>query len=189
MRGFARREFELVLLRRMADYQPDLVWEAVRALEGTRTEMREVNARWQRMLRSRASPGARQRFEAVLGPPEAVMERRLGDVDFAASHWTLPLWPDLRFEVLTARNGAVLQEWLVRADGVPVPALDSVDDLTPWSCVVADLDLRFGPLAHREGEGPSRWTASFTTPDGSRHVAHFVWGLLQTVAEAGPAPR
>ncbi|GAB2823568.1 hypothetical protein GCM10022221_22170 [Actinocorallia aurea] len=184
MNGFGRREFQLVLLRRMADYQPDLVWEAARALGSTRTEMREVNARWQRVLRSRAFPGGRQRYVTVLGPPETVRERRLGDVEFTAAHWTLPLWPGLRFEVLTADNGALLQEWLVRADGAPVPALNSVADLTPWSCVVGDLDARFGPLAHREGEGPSRWTAGFTAPDGSRHVAHFVWGLLQTVAEA-----
>lgn len=69
MKGFARREFQLVLLRRMADYQPDLVTEAARSLDASRTEMREVNARWQRMVRSRSFPNARARLAAVLGPP------------------------------------------------------------------------------------------------------------------------
>ncbi|MFD0541120.1 hypothetical protein ACFQY7_52120 [Actinomadura luteofluorescens] len=69
MKGFARREFQLVLLRRMADYQPGLVEDAMRSLGASRTEMREVNARWQRILRSRTFPRGRRRFETVLGPP------------------------------------------------------------------------------------------------------------------------
>ncbi|MDX6742461.1 hypothetical protein [Actinocorallia sp. A-T 12471] len=167
----------------MADYQAEVVEEAVRALGASRTEMREVNARWQRMARSRAVPRGRGRFVAVLGPPDVVRGRRLGDVEYEVAQWALALWPELRFEVVTAAGGVVLQEWLVRADGVEVPALESVADLTPWACVVGDLELRFGPLTYREGEGPSRWHAGFTAPDGRRYVAHFVWGLLQTVTE------
>ncbi|WP_131739816.1 hypothetical protein [Actinomadura roseirufa] len=182
MEGFARREFQLVLLRRMADYQPGLVEEAVRALGASRTEMREVNARWQRIVRSRTFPRGRRRYEAVLGPPSVTGERRSGDVACATAGWPpLPLWPGLRFEIVLAPDGTVAQEWLVREAGVPVPRLESAADLAPWSCVVGDLDARFGAVAHRDGDAPGRWQAVFTTPDGSTHVAHFVWGLLQTV--------
>ncbi|MFG2090092.1 MULTISPECIES: hypothetical protein [unclassified Spirillospora] len=181
MKGFARREFQLVLLRRMADYQPGLVEDAMRELGASRTEMREVNARWQRILRSRAFPRGRRRYEVVLGPPAAVAERRLGDVACDVARWPpLPLWPGLCFEIMMAPDGSVTHEWLVRDDGVPVPRLETVDDLVPWSCVVGDVDACFGTAAHQDGDVPSRWHATVTTPGGT-FVARFVWGLLQTV--------
>lgn len=184
VKGFARREFQLVLLRRMADYQPGLVEDAMRALGASRTEMREVNARWQRVLRSRTFPRGRRRYEAVLGPPAGVEPRPVGDVPCEAAWWPpLPLWPGLRFEVLLAPDGSVAHAWLVRDGGAPRPRLETVDDLVPWSCVVGDLDGAFAAVAHRDGDAPSRWHATFTTPDGT-FVAHFVWGLLQEVASA-----
>ncbi|MFD0688189.1 hypothetical protein [Actinomadura fibrosa] len=182
MKGFARREFQLVLLRRMADYQPVLVEGAMRELGASRTEMREVNARWQRILRSRTFPRGLRRYEAVLGPA-AVEERRVGDVVCEVAWWPpLPLWPGLRFEVVLAPDGSVAHEWLVRDAGVPVPRLETVDDLVPWSCVVGDLEARFGPVVHQDGDAPSRWHVTFTAPDGASYVAHFVWGLLHEVA-------
>ncbi|MEU9866364.1 hypothetical protein AB0C87_00800 [Actinomadura sp. NPDC048021] len=189
MKGFARREFQLVLLRRMADYQPGLVEDAIRSLGASRTEMREVNARWQRVLRSRTFPRGRRRYEAVLGPPVAVEERPIGDVACAVAWWRpFPLWPGLRFEIMMGPDGSVMQEWLVRDEGVPVPRLDTVDDLVPWSCVAGDVDARFGAVAHQDGEVPSRWHATITGPDGAVLVAHFVWGLLQTVESVGNEP-
>ena len=180
MKGFARREFQLVLLRRMADYQPGLVEDAMRALGATRTEMRQVNARWQRIVRSRAFPPGRRRHESVLGPP-AVHEHRIGDVTCEIARWpALALWPGLRFEVVTGPDGTLLREWLVRDEHAPVPRLDTVDDLVPWSCVVGDVAGRFADVVHRVGDAPSRWQSTITTSGGT-HVAHFVWGLLQTV--------
>jgi hypothetical protein len=178
----------------MADYQPDLVIRAARSLDASRTEMRDVNARWQRMMRSRSFPHGRARLAAVLGPPADTEERRLGDVGCLAERWPLSLWPDLRYETLTAPDGTILREWLVRPEGVPVPPLTDIDDLTPWSCVVGDLDCRLDGVRHQAGEVPSRWHATFTMPDRDRprddrsgaptYVAHFVWGLLQTVVGA-----
>ncbi|GAA0581474.1 hypothetical protein [Actinomadura livida] len=181
MKGFARREFQLVLLRRMADYQPGLVEDAVRGLGASRTEMREANARWQRILRSRTFPRGLRRYEAVLGPA-AVRELRIGDVSCDVARWPpLTLWPGLAFEIVLAPDGSVVREWLVRDDGVPVPRMETVDDLVPWSCVVGDVSERFEAVTHQDGDAPSRWHATLTTPDGT-YVAHFVWGLLQVVA-------
>lgn len=181
MKGFARREFQLVLLRRMADYRPGLVEDAMRSLGADRTEMREVNARWQRMLRSRSFPGGRRRYEAVLGPP-TVEPRRIGDVPCAVARWQpFPLWPDLCFEILMAPDGTVLHEWLVRAPGAPAPRLRSVDDLVPWTCVVGDVGAAFPGAEHKDGDAPSRWQVVLTMPDGTSRTAHFVWGLLQDV--------
>lgn len=186
MKGFARREFQLVLLRRMADYQPDLVAEAMRSLGASRTEMREVNARWQRIVRSRTFPRGRGRYEAVLGPPLGTGRRRIGDVECEVAWWPpFSLWPDLRFEILVGPNGAVLHEWLVRDDEATAPEVKDVADLRPWSCVVGDLERCFDVVQHHPGEAPSRWHVTFTTSDRESYVAHFVWGLLQDVVSVG----
>jgi hypothetical protein len=185
MDGFARREFQLVLLRRMADYQPDLVTAAARSLDASRTEMRHVNARWQRMLRSARSPGGERRLRMVLGPPADHADRRLGDVICRVAWWELPLWPDLRFEAVTGPDGSIVQEWLVRPETSAAPRLDGAADLAPWSCVVGDLAGRFAPVQHHADTVPSRWHVVFSSAaDGARsRVAHFVWGLLQTVED------
>lgn len=188
MKGFARREFQLVLLRRMADYQPDLVTGAMRSLSATRTEMREVNARWQRILRSSRFPAGERRLRTVLGPPADGADRRLGEVTCRTEWWDLSLWPDLRFEALIGPDGSVLHEWLIRPDGSPPPRLDGVADLAPWSCVVGDVAERFAPARHHADTLPSRWQVSFSAPgeEGPRaYVAHFVWGLLQAVEDPG----
>lgn len=185
MKGFGRREFQLVLLRRMADYQPDLVAGAVRALDASRSEARQVNAQWQRILRSPRFPGGERRLRLVLGAPEVVADRRLGDVVCRAAWWELPLWPDLRFEALLGPDGSVLQEWLVRPEPDSAPPLHDVADLTPWSYVIGDVAARFASARHEADTTPSRWHVIFSSggDDAHTHVAHFVWGLLQAVAE------
>ncbi|MFF7126344.1 MULTISPECIES: hypothetical protein [unclassified Streptomyces] len=179
-------DFQLVLLRRMADHNPDLVEDARRTLGASLADMRETNKRWQAMVRSPRSRSAAARYRSVLGEPEAVVRRRLGDVDCEARQWALPLWPGLRFEVLVSPDGAVWNEWLVRAPGAPAPALRTLDDLTPWSCTVDEAARAFAPARPLEGTAPTRWGLAFTAPDrdGVRHevVAEFTWGLLQRTA-------
>ncbi|MFC3521129.1 hypothetical protein ACFPZ0_18330 [Streptomonospora nanhaiensis] len=189
------REFQLVLLRRMADFQPGLVEDAARSLGASRTEAREVNATWQRMLRSPRAPAGVRRYTTVLGAPESDGERAVGDLTCRVLRWPLPLWPQLRFEVVALGErggGGVLQEWLVRAPGSPPPALRAVGDLAPWSCVVGDVGRAFAPAQPLEGTAPARWRLAFTADDGAgaarRYVADFTWGLLQEVRALVPAP-
>lgn len=177
--------FQLVLLRRMADYQPDLVDQARCRLGATRTEQRQANQWWQALLRSRSGPRGIRRYQAVLGAPERVTEQCVGDLRTHRWHWALPLWPRLRFEVATGPNGSVWHEHLVRGEGQP-PRLAQVGDLTPWSCVVEDVAAAFAPVRHLEGSAPSRWTTVFTADSGGaprEYAARFVWGLFQTVQE------
>ncbi|TXJ85544.1 hypothetical protein E2C11_06190 [Streptomyces lavendulae] len=183
-------DFQLVLLRRMADHQPELVDEARRTLGVSVGEMREANKRWQAMVRSPRARGAAARYRSVLGEPESVEPRTLGDVDCEARRWALPLWPGLRFEVLVGPDGAVWNEWLVRAPGAAAPALRTVEDLAPWSCTVDEVARAFPPARPLEGTAPTRWGLTFTAPDrdGVPHemVAEFTWGLLQRTGAAGP---
>ncbi|MFE5256090.1 hypothetical protein [Streptomyces coelicoflavus] len=186
---FTPRDFQLVLLRRMADHNPGPVEDARRALGASVADMREANRRWQAMLRSPRSRSAASRYRSVLGEPESVAPRRIGDLECEARQWALPLWPDLCFEVLVADKGVVWNEWLVRAPGAPVPELRTLDDLTPWSCTVDEAARAFAPARPLQGSAPTRWGLAFTAPDrdGVRHevVAEFTWGLLQRTAVGG----
>ncbi|MHB9862067.1 hypothetical protein [Streptomyces sp. YIM S03343] len=183
---FTPLDFQLVLLRRMADHNPGLVEDARRELGVSIAEMREANRRWQAMLHAPHGRSAASRYRSVLGAPESVTARRIGDLDCEARRWPVPLWPDLRFEVLVGANGAVWNEWLVRAPGAPGPALRGLDDLTPWSCTVDEAARAFAPARPLEGTAPTRWGLTFTAPDATGTprpvVAEFTWGLLQRTA-------
>ncbi|MBC9724170.1 hypothetical protein [Streptomyces sp. TRM68367] len=190
---FTPLDFQLVLLRRMADHNQDLVERARHTLGASIADMREANRRWQAMVRSPRSRSALSRYRSILGEPESVWSRRIGDLDCEARYWPLPLWPDLRFEVLLAPNGQVWNEWLVRAPGTEPPPLRTLDDLTPWSCTVDEAARAFAPARPSEGTAPTRFGLTFTAPDAQgvphRVVAEFTWGLLQrTAVSAGQQP-
>ncbi|MBV2155894.1 hypothetical protein [Kitasatospora sp. SUK 42] len=186
--GFGAAEFQLVLLRRMADYHPDLVEDAVRRLGATRASMREANKRWQAMVRAPRFPRGAARYTAVLGPADTGAARRIGDLACTVRQWALPLWPELRFEILLgpAEIGApLLNEWLVRAPGAPAPELRTLADLAPWSCVVGEVGAAFPGAVPREGSAPTRFRLDFRAPDADGRMcsceADFTWGLLQEV--------
>ncbi|MFF0061683.1 hypothetical protein ACFYRC_09060 [Streptomyces sp. NPDC005279] len=181
---FGPRDFQLVLLRRMADHQPGLVEDARRELGASLAEMRESNRRWQAMVRARRTRGALARYRSVLGAPEQSVRRRIGDLECEALLWPVPLWPDLRFEVLATDSGAVWNEWLVRAPGAPGPELRTVQDLRPWSCTVDEVAGAFPPARPMEGSAPTRWRLGLTLPGGESCVAEFTWGLLQRLTVA-----
>jgi hypothetical protein len=186
-----RAEFPLVLLRRMADYQPLLVERARTGLGYGGGEMRAVNATWQRMLRSRGSRGPLGQLRAALGKPDEVVERKVGDVRCRGEQWELPLWPDLRFEAFVGPGDTLLKEHLVRAPGRTRPRLRTAADLTPWSCVLGDAAITLGPLRHLEGSAPTRDLALARVDDGAgapaEYALEFVYGLLQ-LARPHPGP-
>jgi hypothetical protein len=176
VRGLARREFCLVLLRRMADVRPDLVAEALPRLGATRGEAHAAHTRWQALQHARRAPRGLALRTAVLGPPDELEDRRFGDLDIQLRRWPLPLWPWLYWEVLSGPGGAVLNEHLVRAPGSPVPAA-TARRLLVWEHTLDDVVV----LAGAESVDPgvvTRW--EIRLPGGVR--ATFVWGLLQQVS-------
>jgi hypothetical protein len=172
MRGFARREFQLMLLRRMADFQPELVELAYGDLGATRADYLAAHNRWQSMLRSPRAPQELALYEAALGPADDERTATFGDVTQTALTWRLAgLWPDLRWELLVGFGGFVLNGWLVRAREAPAPSLERLD---PWSCVVGDVLTGIPGASQTNPEIPSRWLVH---ANGHRLV--FVHGLLQ----------
>lgn len=184
---FGPLEFQLVLLRRMADHQPVLVDDARRELGASLADMREANRRWQAMVRSPRARGTLSRYRSVLGAPERTFRRTVGDLECEALLWPVPLWPDLRFEVMAAPGGAVWNEWLIRAPGATGPEPRTAEDLRPWSCTVDEVARAFPPARPLEGTAPTRTGLAFPLPDGGTGVAEFTWGLLQRWSRR-PAP-
>ncbi|WP_079426658.1 MULTISPECIES: hypothetical protein [Streptomyces] len=184
--AFGPGAFQLVLLRRMADFQPGLAEAARLRLGATLAEQREANRRWQAMVRSPRARGALARYRSVLGPPESAERRRIGDLECEALLWPVPLWPELRFEVLAAPDGAVWNEWLVRAPGARGPVLETEADLRPWSATVDEVARAFAPARPMEGTAPTRWRLAFSA-SGRALVAEFTYGLLQRVQAEGEA--
>lgn len=195
--AFGPTEFQLTLLRRMADFQPDLVADARRRLGASITEMRDANAAWQRFCRSRTAPRGVGRYTAVLGAPESSTPRSAGDLTVTLHQWRLDLWPEFRFEVVAGPAGESWQEWLVRPRGAsmppmptmpPVPPMPDDGDLAPWEFVVGDLEARYDAVRHLPPDAPSRWITEFRARgEGGAVVlrrARFVWGLLQEVSGA-----
>jgi hypothetical protein len=173
VRGLARREFCLVLLRRMADVRPDLVAEALPRLGATRAEAHAAHTRWQALHHARRAPRGLALRTAVLGPPEELEDRRFGDLDVQVRRWPVPLWPHLYWEVLSGPGGMVLNEQLARAPGSPVPPADA--GLRVWEHVLDDVVGLPGAVSTDPGV-VTRWEVRLP---GVRAV--FVWGLLQRV--------
>jgi hypothetical protein len=177
VRGLARREFCLVLLRRMADSRPDLVAAALPRLGADRAEARAAHRRWQALHHAPRAPEGLALRTAVLGPPDEVEDRRFGDLDVEVRRWPLPLWPHLLWEVLSGPGGSVLNEHLVRAPGSPVPPARG-SSLRVWEHVLDDVLAVPGAVSVDPGV-VSRWEVHLP---GVR--ARFVWGLLQQVSAA-----
>jgi hypothetical protein len=182
VRGLARREFCLVLLRRMADLRPDLVAEALPRISADRAQARAAHRRWQALHHAPRAPRGLALRLAVLGPPDTEEDRRFGDLDLQARSWTLPLWPDLRWEVLSGPDRALLDEHFVRAPGSPVPRA-TAGFLRVWEHVLDDVIALPGAVRVDPGV-PTREEVHL--PDGVRTA--FVWGLLQRVTTPPGAP-
>lgn len=181
MRGLARREFCLVLLRRMADLRPDLVADALPRLGATRAEAHAAHTRWQALHHAPRAPRGLALRTAVLGPPEELEDRRFGDLDVQVRRWPLPLWPHAWWEVVSGPGGSVLHEHLARAPGSPVPPARA-GDLRVWEHVLDDVVRVPGARSVDPGV-VTRWEVHLA--GGERAV--FVWGLLQRVDQ--PAMR
>src|SRR3984957_19149514 len=184
---FGRIDFQLMLLRRMADYQPGLVEDKIRDLGFARSEVRAAHNRWQEIVRSRSFPGGMARYRIVLGRPARTVQHEFGDLSCEVTQWELELWPGLWFETIAVPGGAVAADWLVRAGDCAPPELKTVADLQPWGCVVGEVERRFGAVRHSGDDAPTRWSTEVTAGGEAgrpgRYLARFTWGLLQTVEE------
>lgn len=173
---FGPREFQLVLLRRMADHQPDLVEDALRDLGATRAESREANRRWQAWAHGRGGRGEPARYRSVLGEP--VARRTVPRLDAELLEWELPLWPELRWQVIVGKPPAVWGSGLVRAPGSPSPSCAPRPTCAPGPAPSPrSATPSPGPGPRRQRPHPP--TPGLHPPRRNPRAAEFTWGLLQ----------
>jgi hypothetical protein len=171
-----------MLLRRMADFQPELVTAAYVELGATHAQYLTAHNRWQVMLHSKRAPRGLRLYQAVLGPADTERRELWGDLALTACTWRLPgLWPDLRWETLATADGTVLHGALVRAIGQPAPELPAPGQMAPWSCVVGDVQLRYPDARQADAQTPAQWLAFLTDEQGQQWRLVFVHGLLQAI--------
>ena len=178
-RPFGPLDFQLVLLRRMADHQPGLVEDARHELGASIADMREANKRWQAMLRSSRSRGALARYRSVLGAPESVA--RAGSAIWSArrSCGRSRSGPGCASRCWRGPAGRCGTSGWSGRRAYRAPTCASEADLRPWSCTVDEAARAFAPARPMEGSAPTRRQLALTLPGGEERVAEFTWGLLQ----------
>jgi hypothetical protein len=181
VRDFGPWEFQLMLLRRMEDFQPSLVKAARSQMGATRARQRTAHHRWQQLQRSTRFDHGVAGYRAALGPPESDAERETSYGPVREQRWRLPyVWPELRWCVLSGLGGTVLQSELVRMRP-RAPALpSSTAPPAPWSLVVADTAAHLAQ--HRDDTLTSRTVLWWPAADTQSLRLTFAWGLLQEVA-------
>jgi len=177
MPGFGVRRFSLTLMHRMKDLNADRVEDALKEMGATRAELRDAHTLWMKMAYSRTAPKGLNAFRMALGPPGHHGSKPFGDLTCEVAQWELPFWPGLVYEVLIGPNGSIWNQWFVRPGP---PKKMAFEELTPWSCVIADVGASFEGAEHVEGSAPQHWGVDFTH-DGHPYRARFVYGLLQRV--------
>jgi hypothetical protein len=186
VKGFARYEFQLMLLRRMADFQPELVRSAYGEMGATKAQYLAAHVRWQRMLRSPRAPRGFDLVRAVLGPSDGERSGSAGDLALVVHTWRLAaLWPDLRWECVVTTDHALLGAGLARAADADPPNLPPLGRLAPWSCVLADVLARYPRARRLDSDTADRWPMEITTAHGRSYRLVFVHGLFQTVTRVG----
>lgn len=120
------------------------------------------------------------------GTPDSEHIELYGESEVRSARWDLPFWPGMQFEFRAVGPRHILHR-LLRKPGVPVPQLDSVTDLTPWSCTQEEfLNSGLGPFVEDIDLGSTGHRYEFEAADpesGHRrsYRALFDWGLLQSV--------
>lgn len=169
---FGVRQFELALMHRMRDLNAARVEAALETVGASRAELRAAHTQWTRMIHSRKGPAP---LRAALGPPSHRGPQPFGSLTCEVLRWTLPSWPELAYEVLLGPDGQVWNQWFVRPGG---PATLTFEELTPWRCVVADVQASFPGASHSEGLAPHHWAVDFAH-EGAAYRARFIYGLYQ----------
>ena len=90
MRDFGPWEFQLMLLRRMEDFQPRRVREARAEMGATREQQRAAHHRWQQLQRSTRFDHGIAGLRAALGRPESDAERATAYGPVREQRWRLP---------------------------------------------------------------------------------------------------
>ncbi|MEV6772437.1 hypothetical protein AB0N05_27765 [Nocardia sp. NPDC051030] len=133
-------------------------------------------------------------YVTAWGAPTSERSEPLGSREIRYARWDLTFWPGLQIEFMELHRGYNLFRQLRRNPEMPRPQIDSVADLTPWSCTCAELqESSLGPVDFVDGFGAVGDVFVFTavhpgTGRQQQYFAYIDWGLLQGVEPAPVQP-
>ncbi|MEV6073433.1 hypothetical protein AB0L82_43385 [Nocardia sp. NPDC052001] len=184
-------DYQLAMLHPMNASAPAQAAQLLDRIGATPVETAIAEKRW---FYGEAVNNFRSIDEYVTAWGAPVYERidhpRDREVRYAA--WDLTFWPELQLEFMEINRGYNIFRRLLRRSDLPPPRIESIADLTPWSCTSEELqNSSLGPIDYVDGFGAVGDVAVFTAadPDTGDQRPYFVyidWALVQSVE---PAPR
>lgn len=180
-------DYQLSMLHVMCRTAPAMAADLLERIGATQADTETAsNRRWFEGATNKFSSLAE--YETAWGAPVSKYPHP-GGVDI--SHfacWDLSFWPGMQIELMEIRRTPpIIFRRLLRKPGTPQPRLESVADLTPWSCTQEEFENSdLGPFDYFDGFGDHNVALDFQADDpesGRRrsYRARFEWGLLQSV--------
>ncbi|MCU1644712.1 MAG: hypothetical protein JWN03_4987 [Nocardia sp.] len=193
-------DFQLSMLHPMCRSAPAQAAELLDRIGATRADTAIAEARWW-FGNATNNFTTITEYVSAWGAPDSENIEGDGARETRSARWDLPFWPGMQFEFTAIGRYPRLFHRLLRQPGVPVPQLDSIDNLTPWSCTQAEfLNSGLGPFDQDIDLGSigNRIDFEAVDPESGRrrpYRALFDWGLLQSVepvlvrlSKPNPAP-
>ncbi|WP_433673175.1 hypothetical protein ACQP06_17475 [Nocardia sp. CA-136227] len=183
-------DYQLAMLHPMCRSAPAQAAELLRRIGATRIDTAIAQKRW---FYGEATNNFRSIDEYVTawGAATSGWSEHHDGREIRYARWDLSFWSGLQVEFMELHRGHNMVRRLLRRPELPPPRIDSVADLTPWSCTSGELrDSSVGPVEYVDGFGAAGDVVTFTATDpdtgcSQRYFAHIDWGLLQSVE---PAP-
>jgi hypothetical protein len=180
-----RNDFQLYLLSRMR--AASAVDQALKSLGCTRHDA--FIARKKAVAYGFEELGHPARlYVQVLGEPDESRMQEDPPKQFAGSmqlRFRLPVWPDFDFVVREDESGTAWNPEVARARAIPVPPIESADDLAAWRLVKPEVTARFGrPKTSDAWSGWEDLIYRMPIRQGGvpeRVLVAFDFGLLQSV--------
>ncbi|MET9486638.1 hypothetical protein [Nocardia sp. NPDC006630] len=180
-------DYQLAMLHAMCTTAPARVADLLDRIGATHADSAAAGKRW-RSADVMSSFGSLAGYVTAWGATASEDSHPDGAHVARYARWDLSFWPDFQIELMEVPRGPrQVFRRLLRRPGAPQPKLDSVADLTPWSCTQDEFEAcGLGPFDLFDGFGDSRVILDFEVVDAEsrrkrRYSARFERGLLQSV--------
>ncbi|MFI6996378.1 hypothetical protein [Nocardia sp. NPDC050175] len=180
-------DYQLAMLHVMCATAPAQATELLNRIGATHADAAAADKRW-RSEEVVNNFGSLAGYVTTWGAPASEDTHTDGVRVARYARWDLSFWPGLQIELMVAPRGPhrVFRR-LLRKPGIPQPPLDSVADLTPWSCTQDEFEAcGLGPFEQFDGFGDIGVILVFEAVDAEsgrkrRYRARFERGLLQSI--------
>lgn len=146
-------DWQLGMLHAMCESAPAQAAELLDRIGATRINTAIAEKRWW-FSDATNNFGSIAEYVTAWGAPISERIEHHGEREVRYASWDLPFWPGLQIEWMEIPPHPQLFRQLMRHPDCPRPGLESVADLTPWSCTWNEFhDGILGPTDLVDGFG------------------------------------